>query len=330
MNTSTETCPSLEDLAAFLDGRLSGSERARIVAHLADCPSCYEVFAEAARFQIEEEEEEEEDVDPPDTRAAPREAEVAAPARVIPFPVKKILPWAAAAIAAMLAVGVAIPLYRQYNTMPELTSAKLVSESVARKVAGDPFWGESVVRGVSSGGFASIPHEILLGAHAVELGLSLARNDAESVNDLAAINGHIHEIGFLPDQEKTYKDIQAQIAGKKTPPKDFVRQAEELEASLPATDFPYFAFGKWTEAGRLSAVAESPDFFRDPDNRKFLRVFLHQEGENLDPGVKKALEKIHETLGDSDLSPLDYRNLNGLFESILTHYQRESEATDSP
>jgi hypothetical protein len=318
MNTSTETCPSLEDLAAFLDGRLSGSERARIVAHLADCPSCYEVFAEAARFQIEEEEEEEEDADPPG---------IAAPARVIPFPVKKILPWAAA-IAAMLAIGVTIPpLYRQYNTMPELASAKLVSESVAGKVAGDPFWGASVVRGNPSGGFASIPHEILLGAHAVELGLSLARNGAESIDDLAAINGHIQEIGFLPDQEKIYKDIQAQIAGGK-PPKDFVRQAEKVEASLPATDYPYFAFGKWAEAGRLSAVAESPDFFQAPDNRKFLRVFLHQERENLDPAVVEALQGIQNTLGDSDLSSLDYRKLNGLFESILTHYQRESAATD--
>jgi hypothetical protein len=311
MNTSTETCPPLEDLAAFLDGRLSGNERARIVAHLADCPGCYEVFAEAARFQIEEEEEEED------------------PARVIPFPVKKILPWAAAAIAAMLAVGVAIPLYRQYNTMPELTSADLVSPAVARKVAGDPFWGASVVRGVSSGGFASIPHEILLGAHAVELGLSLARNDAESIDDLAAINGHIHEIGFLPDQEKIYKDIQTRI-DKGKPPKDFVRQAEEVEASLPATDFPYFAFGKWVEAGRLSAVAESPDFFQAPKNRKLLRVFLHQERENLDPDVVKALKQIRDTLDGPDLSSLDYRKLNGLFESILSYYQKESEATDSP
>lgn len=325
MNASTETCPSLEDLAAFLDGRLSGHERARIVAHLAGCPSCYEVFAEAARFQIEEEEEE--DADPPEVAESLRETEGVAPARVIPFPAKKAFRWVGS-IAAVLLAGVAtVLLYWQTNTMPELTSAGLVSPAVAGKVAGDPFWDEFVERGDSTdGGLTSTPHELLLGARAVDLSLSLARNDAESLNDLASINGHIKEIGFVPDQAKAaYLDIQARI-DKGTPPKELVRKAEQVEASLPATDFPYFAFGKWAEAGRLSAVAESPDFFRAPENRKLLRVFLRQERKNLDPAVVKALERIRDTLDGSDLSSLDYRKLNGLFESVLRHYQNEAKA----
>ncbi|HEX5716031.1 MAG TPA: zf-HC2 domain-containing protein, partial [Thermoanaerobaculia bacterium] len=108
MNTVTHTCPPLEDIAAFLDGKLSEGERARVVAHLADCESCYAVFAGAARYQLEEEDE------------ATQEHEEAA-AAVVPFRRRPPLPWvAAAALAAFLLIGLAlIPrLYRSSEAMP--------------------------------------------------------------------------------------------------------------------------------------------------------------------------------------------------------------------
>jgi hypothetical protein len=49
-----QTCPSLEDIAAFLDGRVTADERARLIRHLADCPTCLAVFAGAAQFLAEE------------------------------------------------------------------------------------------------------------------------------------------------------------------------------------------------------------------------------------------------------------------------------------
>ena len=42
-------CPDAETLAAFIDGRLTGAERARVVEHLVDCADCYFVFSESAR-----------------------------------------------------------------------------------------------------------------------------------------------------------------------------------------------------------------------------------------------------------------------------------------
>jgi hypothetical protein len=50
-----QTCPSLEDIAAFLDGRVNAEERARLIRHLADCPTCLEVLAGAAQFLAAEE-----------------------------------------------------------------------------------------------------------------------------------------------------------------------------------------------------------------------------------------------------------------------------------
>ena len=42
-------CPDLETIAAYLDGRLTERERARVTAHLADCEDCYALFSESAR-----------------------------------------------------------------------------------------------------------------------------------------------------------------------------------------------------------------------------------------------------------------------------------------
>lgn len=47
--------PDAQQLASFLEGRLTGEVKARVVAHLARCTDCAEVFADAAAFQAEDE-----------------------------------------------------------------------------------------------------------------------------------------------------------------------------------------------------------------------------------------------------------------------------------
>jgi tetratricopeptide (TPR) repeat protein len=42
-------CPDLETIAAYLDGRLSERERARVTEHLASCEDCYALFSESAQ-----------------------------------------------------------------------------------------------------------------------------------------------------------------------------------------------------------------------------------------------------------------------------------------
>ncbi|HEV3139201.1 MAG TPA: zf-HC2 domain-containing protein, partial [Vicinamibacterales bacterium] len=50
MKRDVRMCPDPETIAAFLDGRLSGRERAQVVEHLADCADCYFIFSESARM----------------------------------------------------------------------------------------------------------------------------------------------------------------------------------------------------------------------------------------------------------------------------------------
>jgi tetratricopeptide (TPR) repeat protein len=52
MNHAVGACPDLESIAAYLDGRVTDRERARITEHLAACEDCYFVFSEAAQTHV--------------------------------------------------------------------------------------------------------------------------------------------------------------------------------------------------------------------------------------------------------------------------------------
>jgi hypothetical protein len=52
MTVNGGTCPSLETIGAFVDGRFKDRERETIADHLATCETCYFVFAEAARTRV--------------------------------------------------------------------------------------------------------------------------------------------------------------------------------------------------------------------------------------------------------------------------------------
>jgi len=46
-------CPELEAIAACVDGRLAGPEKAEMEAHLASCDDCFAIFSETARSEAE-------------------------------------------------------------------------------------------------------------------------------------------------------------------------------------------------------------------------------------------------------------------------------------
>ncbi len=47
-------CPSAEEMAEYIDGRLSGYRRIVIDEHLCDCAACFEVYLSVLRFQLEQ------------------------------------------------------------------------------------------------------------------------------------------------------------------------------------------------------------------------------------------------------------------------------------
>ena len=53
-NTVAGACPTLESIAAYLDGRLTDRERADVTEHLASCEDCYVLFSESAQIHATE------------------------------------------------------------------------------------------------------------------------------------------------------------------------------------------------------------------------------------------------------------------------------------
>lgn len=316
MNPSPETCPSLEDIAAFLDGKLSGEERARIIAHLNECASCYSVFADAARFQLDEKQE----------ASEPEKTEQLS-GTVVPFPKRKLLTWAAS-IAALLLVGLAaIPIYRQYNEMPVLVASELIDPGVPVASESIGEW-QDRFRGIDDeGALTDSPAEFLLGAHLVDLRLRLARNEkGEADQILLQIGNQMDQLLVKPAEEaRFYAEARGRIA-EGVPPQSLLAEADRVEASLteflaPAT---YLAFGKWTEAGRLSAQARNADFFQDRENRRFLRWLLRNaEEEGLDENVLSNLRQVQRIL-EEELQERAFLKTTAHLRAILDHYQVEA------
>lgn len=323
MNAINETCPPLEDIAAFLDGKLSERERARVVAHLADCESCYAVFAGAARFQLEEEEE----------SRVPEASEEQAPAPVVPLRRRTIPQWAFP-LAAVLVLGLAtIPLYVRASRMPEMLSTKLVDPAALKGVPTDKIWNEDKRGAGDEGGLDSRPYEFLLGAHLVDLRLTLARDDRElSLDALSRINGQMKGLSFVDEQAAFYEKAQSDLYEGKRTTGEVAKEATRVEADLAEIfddELPHLAFGKWTEAGRLSALAKSSSFFEDGDNRRFPGWLLRKRQEDLGEEVVPSLKRIRGILDDSDPSKLPYDDLEKQFNGILHHYQTEADAADA-
>lgn len=316
MNISTETCPPLEDLAAFLEGKLLGEERAHIVAHLADCESCYAVFADAARFQLEEEQ----------VSAAPA-APAEAPAPVVPFPQKKrSSPRASlAAIAALLLIGLAIPIYRSQTEMPIMVSTELLKPELLDRVEPeDRFWDEGDMRGENESAAYSAA-EFLVGVHLVDLRLALARNDRESTNALSRIYRHLKAFPFKPPERDFYERSIGDLDSGRVQPKDLLEKAIRAEVSLTEASSPYLSFGKWTEAGRISTLAQDASFFQDRKNRRFLRTLLRSaEEQALEKPVVQALEQVQNLVTQPRSSAFAYNAIAAQLRTILQHFEAQA------
>lgn len=91
--TNSGTCPSLETIGAFVDGRFKDREREVIADHLASCETCYFVFSEAARTRV---------------TAQPR-------AEVVQFTPRRMAWGIAAGLAAAATIVLAVNVFRPFG-----------------------------------------------------------------------------------------------------------------------------------------------------------------------------------------------------------------------
>lgn len=271
---STHPCPDLEELAAFVDGRLAGGARASVVEHLASCEDCYEVYAETLRV-VE------------DLEAEPAAVEDEAAdddlAPVVLHP--RSFPWAWPAAAAALAAAAAVVLVVLLPVATSRTSGELVAVAgIGGQTRLDKGWQEHGWSTTRSGN----PYEYLdpaersfrVGVRVVDLRSALELDDRDTARSIVA--GEIiplleaEEFGF----PMLYEDLAKQLeSGALT---ELIEPSAKAEEGLGPENEIYFELGKWVESARLAALTGNVRFFKRRDFGRFLRDLPKQElGEDL-------------------------------------------------
>jgi hypothetical protein len=327
-------CPNPEALAAFIDGRLAGAERRRLVEHLAACERCFETAVGVVEFLDEEgteegaREETEAEVMPFSARRAPLRPPASRPAGAAPErggPLRPVWAAALAAAAVVAAVGGSIYLYRLWAEPPALAVAELVAPlAPGVRSAEGPLWRGPTRSGAGEAASPGLASIFRLGVLLVDLQASLARSDAdESDFPLREIERLVGPDELLFAGEDVIERVRRAAEALRAAGSDEARRraASEIERTLDAyfalDEAPELGLGKWVEAGRLSARLQDRSFFQaGSPGQRYLR-WLRRHGEDFVP--PEALAEVERVAGicrREELGPSDLRELEQAFQAI--------------
>jgi Putative zinc-finger len=310
--------PSDAGLAAYIDGALGKEEATQVMEHLASCESCFEVYSETLRFQL-------------DSEPAPPQG------KIVPFPRKDPIPVLWRAAAAVLIVGLsAIVSYRALLAPPPaLVTAELAPPEIAEPLKNGPsleksFWlGPTDRGGGDEGGEIPVdPASFQIGVQFVNLQVSLEANDVTQVSDaMARILQVLDTQSGVKPLKEAYIALKSKIVKEGAPPLQvFMGEASQLnrETRVLLEELP-LDLGQFVEAGRLSAIAQEPSFFQRGENREFLRKTIWRQrfkidDMTIDPAALQSLKDISEVLDQDTLSSADYARLRQSFDRILEIY----------
>lgn len=325
-NAGTFEHPELEILAAYVDGRLSSAERARVAAHLASCEDCFEVFAETVRLTAEGE------------ALAPLKG-----ADSYPFPFRRMAPgwrWAAAVAAGLAVFAVGLTSYQAFVARPEISTARLVKPLAAEADLSRQTWPEDVMRGGDTpSNLASAYESFQAGVLDVGLELNLEQGNRKGAAETSRRMANVLNGILLMDEETSLFRDNTETLRSGTLPAE-TRERMRTALSTPLLDQVHVDFGRWAEAGRLSALAGQDGFFQDRRNRRFLKLLLDdpsrlaepEEDEELEvtlaPAVHRLLEEIEASLaGGGNLDPAERDRIRQALDGIIRFYHPQSTAS---
>lgn len=168
-------------------------------------------------------------------------------------------------------------------------------------------------------------HAFLAGAYLMDLHLSVQAGDAEQASAaLHSLGSEVQEIGFSGDLGERYQKESSRLESSEGL-REFARRLSEEERTV--REFlslyePFDSFGLWTEAGRLAAVTQAPEFFETRKNRRFLSYLL-----------KTVPDQLPEELRDpvlADLQGIERIWDEGEFDDprLAVHFQNIIERID--
>lgn len=289
----------LEAIAAFLDGRLSGSDRERFLERLDREAALYEIFVEAVRH---------------------RDESAAKKAEVVRHPAARKAPTGLWWIAAVLVVALAVPVLlwpRGPLSGPRLARSLTAEGRLDGRLQEDWFeQGWAVMRGISPGvGEADTAFRI--GVRTVDLDVALRQalrpgegdepkrllGDAERLT--YRIEALLRDVEFSAPIAPYYSSVREQIAA------DAPEEALELTAAVDPHLGDLFAeldwayrFGQWAEAGKLAAQSGDAALLGSRAFRRAGRDFARQRLEEV-PAAELARINAALAAGGLDLAALE-------------------------
>ena len=292
-------CPSIEDIAALIDGKLEGSEKDKIMAHITDCPDCYEIFSHTSRDILFLSEKKKQKV----TR--------------ITIP--------ALAFAACLVLVVRIMFYGPAGDLPN--SHEMIGQLVSVIETSDLKPG-SVARGPGFTGLAESlglltlqqQQAFRIGFYIANLELAtVAKNQEQAQKQLSELekinNGKKNAvvIGSLKQLEafftkKRFLEASEEIHSVQ---KEIAAEMKEEEASS------FYHLGMWCSIGQAvfsSGNREATEIFLS-HKKQLKEMKLLLEEENAPLAILEDLDKIIVIAEGETLEDLDYQN-------IFRHMQR--------
>ena len=317
-----EPCPSAEMLAAYGDGKLTPAERREVEKHIAACEDCFELFAGAAAYRLEQAADGAAVPHPSSGRMRLRRWYAAAAAAAIVVAV-----WAVVRQQATTASGGAVgppaqPVERQLRSAAARESpprkcspwckgwAAARSSTPPRRELGTTTAGARLRRALPTSKRA-----FRLGVHLLDARVALEAEDEERCD--AALD---RAARLLPPQGGTTELID----GCEVLP----RRAASLDAVPISTGWPLpyaastpqaFDLGAWAEAGRLAALGGRTEYLAST-----IAEWLdtHEPAQTprmpslLSPSTQ-ALETIRVALADGRVSGRGLSELEHFFQQLI-------------
>lgn len=235
MTEPQRNAPDLEDLAAYVDGRLSTQRRAWVEEHLVRDEELYEIFQATVEFQQQH-----------DGAAERPNAGWSQTWLLVPL---------AAAAALVLVVT---PTLLRERTPSERWTEQLQPAVIAALTENwsDPGWGRNRSGPGDCPNPATLPFR--MGAWSLDLRLALLAGDDAEAQQLAARLAILADCGTFYPQELAYTRLTEEWAATRAV--DRREQAAKIERELAGRlgeeprQLALFQLGAWAEAGRLAAV----------------------------------------------------------------------------
>jgi hypothetical protein len=254
----------LELLAALIDGRLAGEERARALKLLAESDEAMELFASAMRDQPKPE---------------PRVVPISAAPRWRQW--KVAIPVAAAAVLAVVMPRlVTLGGGADFATQFAMDLTRVPSASDAQRIALSPGWeqrGWSRVRGVPPGRAGVVRYVVAskpafrLGVRTVDVQVALRRGDTANAGRLTdEIVDNLTQIDLSQPMQERYSTLRRQLAS--VPLLRAIDSASSLGSDL--RDFlrsDSFVFGQWVGAADLAAQTHDVSFFASKNGLRYIQ-----------------------------------------------------------